>query len=101
MADQEGGERMTRLIDANMLLKDVRNSLSISNIMKRWIIDLIKLQPTIYAEPVRHGKWIHKGGGIFICDKCSCHIGLNVYTEEKASERFKWCPHCGARMDEE
>ena len=52
------------------------------------------------AVPVRHGKWIHRGCGVFTCDKCSRDIGLNVYTTEKASERFKYCPNCGARMDE-
>ena len=50
---------------------------------------------------VRHGKWIHRGCAIFACSKCGERVGLNVYTSEKASERFKFCPNCGARMDVE
>lgn len=57
--------------------------------------------PTIDARVLRHGKWIHRGGGVFTCNKCCEDVGLNVYTGEKASERFKYCPNCGARMDEE
>ena len=53
------------------------------------------------AVPVKRGKWIHRGCGIFACSKCGKDVGLNVYTGEKASETFKWCPHCGSRMDKE
>ena len=52
-------------------------------------------------KEVKHGNWIHSGCGIFTCSKCGKDVGLNVYTGKKASERFKFCPHCGARMDEE
>jgi DNA-directed RNA polymerase subunit RPC12/RpoP len=62
---------------------------------------IMVIQTLPSAEPVRHGKWIHRGCGIFACSKCGKDVGLNVYTGEKASETFKWCPHCGARMDEE
>ena len=64
-----------------------------------WILD--HEEPAVDAVPVRHGKWIHRGCGIFACSKCGKDVGLNVYTGEKASERFRFCPNCGARMDEE
>ena len=107
---------MQRLIDANALKKSIEelkrspwfNSvLNLSwhagikeavEVVERLCIDKA---PTIDAVPVRHGKWIHRGCGIFACSKCGKDVGLNVYTGEKASERFRFCPNCGARMDEE
>ena len=63
-----------------------------------WILD--HEEPAVDAVPVRHGKWIHRGCGIFACSKCGKDVGLNVYTGEKASERFRFCPNCGARISE-
>ena len=53
--------------------------------------------PTI--EPERKtGRWIHKGGGSFICSDCGEMVGLNTYRSEWAGEIFRYCPHCGAYM---
>ena len=51
------------------------------------------------AEPVKHGKWEMKPDlfGFFdeipVCSKCGCTT--------KMREKTKYCPNCGARMDEE
>ena len=51
------------------------------------------------AEPERKtGRWIHKGGGSFICSDCGEMVGLNTYRSERAGEIFRYCPHCGAYM---
>ena len=90
-----------RLIDADALVKDLCENYIFTGFTELLhdIASAINAQPTMDAVPVRHGKWIHRGCGVFTCDKCSRDIGLNVYTTEKASERFKYCPNCGARMD--
>ena len=55
--------------------------------------------PTIEAEPVRHGRWIP------ICltsyppqyrQMCSC-----CGHRHPTSEKYNYCPACGAKMDEE
>ena len=53
----------------------------------------IEAQPTVDAEPVRHGKWIEYpiADGMNQCSEC----GVLRFGESN------YCPHCGARMDEE
>ena len=49
--------------------------------------------------PVRYGKWVMKPDpfGFFdeipVCSECGCTT--------KMREKTKYCPNCGARMDEE
>ena len=57
----------------------------------------ILLMPTVDAEPVKHGRWIHKYGDGHIeiatlggeCSECGF---INTVTP--------YCPNCGAKMDE-
>lgn len=64
------------------------------------IYEKIKSLPS--AQPERNkGRWIHRGCGCFECDKCGAQITLNAYTAEKASDRFRFCHHCGAPMEDE
>lgn len=123
-----------RLIDANAFSEDLK-----TEALNLWldgmkgtprdyrelydIIDRIGEQPTIDAEPVRHGRWEFYedwGSGMSRVDppepfdagwKCSsCGIdlgdyltdclGVNVYVdEEDKMPKIKSCPHCGAKMD--
>ena len=53
---------------------------------------IIKIQPEVDAEPVRHGKWIeHKDypGLAYLCSECG----------RFTKERSHFCPDCGAKMD--
>lgn len=53
-------------------------------------------QPTVDAEPVRHGEWRHLGGDEWCCTIC----GEVIHTEgswEKPTR--KYCHDCGAKMD--
>ena len=93
---------MTRPIDADALKDDILKSAVM--IDDRGIqtgyeiaIELIKKQPTIDAEPVRHGKWMPREEGKvypfwerYTCSECGEH-----------SDDKRYCPNCGARMDEE
>ena len=68
-------------------------------------IELLDKQPTIEAEPVRHGQWIHSdpmdykdpNGVIHLHGMCSCC--RLIYDFRDMTSRFKFCPNCGARMD--
>lgn len=53
--------------------------------------ELIKKAPTIDAEPVVHGHWIQKGFDC-VCSNCGSFNG---------AFGIKYCPNCGAKMDEE
>lgn len=52
--------------------------------------------PTVDAVPVRHGKWSvpHGHPNARVCSVCMmiCH--------EDNARFYNYCPHCGARMDE-
>lgn len=61
------------------------------------IIELARI-PSADVAPVRHGRWIednpHCDGlrSKWICSECG---------EDDGEEYFKYCPNCGAKMDEE
>ena len=119
-----------RLIDAEKLSEDIMKTLDsakenghtdIYNIICDIFIPMVVSQPTIEAESVKHGHWENGVLGNFrkyevastveveqmkhghwedfsaICDGavcCSnCHIGT--------IKTYDFCPHCGAKMDEE
>lgn len=56
--------------------------------------------PTIKPER-KTARWIHKGGGSFICSDCGEMVWLNTYRSERAGEIFRYCQHCGAYMGED
>jgi len=61
--------------------------------------DLIAKQPTIEAEPVKHGRWIleRKPDGTPYCLHCSeCDPDFAVIYIGVATE---YCPDCGAKME--
>lgn len=93
---------MTRYIDADALTDDILKSavmIDDTGIQTGYeiSIELIKRQPTIDAEPVRHGKWIGYAGTIGNeCSVCGKWIDVLQGTAE-----MNYCPNCGARMDKE
>jgi hypothetical protein len=97
---------MTRLIDANALkesvhahdyvLKDCLNSTD-KGMFTVGIMQAIDEQPTIDAEPVRHGKWIFesiRGHAVMTCSEC-CKV------QDGQTLCFTYCPNCGCRMDKD
>lgn len=65
---------------------------------------IIKIQPEVDAEPVRHGRWeVIFYDNIPKIAKCSeCGEAL-FFTKEDYPIRHisSYCPNCGAKMDEE
>ena len=93
---------MTRLIDADALITAVlKNAIDYAVVfgnadMHRLLVRVIAHQPTVDAEPVRHGKWMPREEGKvypfwerYTCSECGEH-----------SDDKRYCPNCGARMDE-
>ena len=78
---------MKRLIDANAL-RDIWLCLEGNDFKASDFVYSIDAQPTIDAEPVRHGKWMGT-----VCTACG--ESTSFYYD------CDYCPHCGARMDEE
>lgn len=58
------------------------------------IIDRVKKQPRVDAEPVRHAYWIIFTDK-FTFGKCS------ICGMAQRAGRLNYCPECGAKMDEE
>ena len=108
---------MVRLIDADALKQriafrmwdvddDCPHDEGTIRINEDWAIDaLVDKQPTIEAVPVVHGKWIptHESGMFshpysitYVCSEC----GYSFYTLAGMPPKTKYCPECGAKMDE-
>lgn len=58
-------------------------------------MDITSNAPTIDAEPVKHGHWIHMKNGNAECSVCGRRV-VGVYDDDNAD---KFCRHCGARMN--
>lgn len=72
-----------RLIDADKL-KDI--------ISDTWVLDRIDEQPTIEAEPTRHGHWKvvdEAEPRRYGCSRCKV----------LSYDNTNYCPRCGAKMD--
>lgn len=61
-----------------------------------WIAfrDEVNQIPIIEAEPVKHAHWNDDGYGFYSCSNC----GYEWFERECCT---KYCPECGAKMDEE
>ena len=56
------------------------------------------------SQEQKSGKWIMSDDGLYrpICDKCGAHPWKGyIPTVEEATEVFKYCPNCGAKMESE
>lgn len=88
---------MVRLIDADTAQKIADKELTVEEAGAVQFV--LAHTPTIEAEPVRHGRWIMRGGKRYCsyCNKRACvtrdreDFWYTVGTE--------YCPTCGAIMD--
>jgi hypothetical protein len=81
----KGEQTMTRLIDADALkeyFKTIRKY-HVGKYSEWYLADVLEQQPTIDAEPVRHGKWIGYAGTIGNeCSVCGKWIDVLQGTAE-------------------
>ena len=95
-----------RLIDADKAIQGLRRTIDahqngygvelLANRIFERFIEWLMRAPTVEAEPIRHGKWVHLGGDEWCCSAC----GDVIFTEgswEKPDK--KYCNECGAKMD--
>jgi hypothetical protein len=83
-----------RPIDADEFKRLIKSGddLIFDTATERELCHMIDYQPTIEAEPVRHGQWIQtKLKGYYECSECRFEHSTNP------NQRF--CSYCGARMD--
>jgi hypothetical protein len=90
-----------RLIDADRLTEEFLSWTMCDGASMYEIERTIDEQPTVDAEPVRHGRWEEHLEPIRWCEddvdvfyKCSA-CQCTVHGESN------YCPNCGAKMDEE
>lgn len=55
-------------------------------------------QPTIEAEPLKHGRWV-PCGDYAKCSICNGSSGRQFDGVEPVPRFTAYCPNCGARMD--
>lgn len=63
---------------------------------------IIDDEPTIDAEPVRHGRWVcvEAEPERVWCDNCkTIYYSSDLLNIEADDEKVNFCPNCGARMD--
>ena len=110
LGQRERGDKMSRLIDADALIQMMRYATTDSDIgvfpIKIGfyaIVKVINAQPTI--EPRKKGKWIFcenetgEGSNTYKCSACG-EIQMIIDGTPKENG-WAYCPHCGAKMDEE
>lgn len=86
---------MARLIDADALKIDIACVYGSNPKYLNWLNNA----PTVDAVPVRHGKWLPENRAMDAYWVCSC-CGFPSEAHG-AFKIYKYCPNCGARMDEE
>lgn len=100
-----------RPIDAKAMEKQVKEFFKNIPFIGDGFLRLIRSQPTIDAEIVRHGHWEevigdYKNptiGAIVRCSQCGRRETVGWFTttpEDRAAELYPYC-HCGAKMDKE
>ena len=89
-----------RLIDADALDFGFAMTDDLNGMLKQIGIEMAKARvdkaPTIEAEPVRHGRWVH-AKTYYDLDECNCSLCGQLMTTE-IGNRMNYCPNCGANM---
>lgn len=88
-----------RLIDADVLTDAIENSRGKNSIYAQFVRAWVKDAPTIDAVPVRYGHWVEDEIQIHVektyhCSECDCL----AWGED---EKTRYCPICGARMNDD
>ena len=90
---------MPRYIDADLILPEMESKFDMQELylpanFQEFIVDEI---PTAKVAPVRHGYWVKEKRDVLIHWHCSACKECYFLEEPNA----EYCPHCGAKMDEE
>ena len=90
--------REKRLIDADELKKLVMCQFDMQDLyLPSHFFALIDDAPTVDVQVVNHGKWTKSDyPKMLVCSVCR-----DAYVEDDwlKSNKWQYCPHCGAKMD--
>ena len=85
---------MSRYIDKDKIIQFIKeNGYVYANKIDEFIEDDV--------APVVHGEWFHPDGAqceTRACTNCNAFVTMEFDTT-KWNPTFKYCPHCGAKMD--
>lgn len=88
---------MSRLIDADETI--IRFGFEYDDIPPTTdeFAEFINRQPTVDAEPIKHGEWIYlyESSDINRCSLCGFCVQDKI---SNVREMFNYCPNCGAKM---
>ena len=77
--------------------EDEKSTVTIAT-AKKLVRSIVYRTPTADVAPVRHGRWIKVG---YACGETEWQCSACKETEWRTSaSRLKYCPFCGAKMDE-
>lgn len=85
---------MTEYIEKKRAIADACNALELYPSEYAELEDALNRIPAADVAPVRHGRW---EVGYFHDRVCSCCLHPDNDFDDYA---HKFCPHCGARMDD-
>ena len=94
---------MSRYIDADAL-KERKFPNGESEYITGWndaISAIMTFQPTVDAEPVKRGKWIKADSQQYFRKHYPCFTCSECGYRKDSQKKWNYCPHCGARMDED
>lgn len=85
-ADKADVERISCFYGAECRIEDV----------KEWLDE----QPTADVQEVKHGEWIYHPETFYTKSGFTCSVCKDpMWHSHDVKQAFKYCPHCGARMD--
>lgn len=93
-----------RLIDVEKVIGDLTamkreyHAISIEGMIKG-----LEEVPTIEAEPVKHGQWVHNEEYEYWAERYVCSVcNRNALSDGDYRHKLAdYCPNCGAKMDSE
>ncbi|MGM9598672.1 MAG: hypothetical protein ACI3VY_01995 [Faecousia sp.] len=95
-----------RLIDADAKTFPTPYKINDTEHAKGWnsCLNSISQQPTIDAEPVRHGHWeyvnTHPFQTYYSCSECGNVTDDYIFNNQTLQyDKLYYCPNCGAKMD--
>lgn len=94
---------MSRIIDAEKAIENTRNEVYWTESEAAAVRNFLNHQPTIDSESLRpRGRWVDKWRGRYANQSYRCSVCGEFAFEDGAGWYLsKFCPNCGARMENE
>lgn len=93
---------MARVIDADSLFRRTSKEMDCRKLyLPVDFQELVATEPTVDAEPVRHGRWVIMRDRTLECSECKSIAPFEADRNGDVvfADEYDYCPHCGAKMD--